>query len=196
VKKYFVAAMLLVILSFAVYAFAASTDTQTAPVRTCPQCGMNAAKSPIEIKYGEIYFVSLDCWSEYATANEVDLSKASVVDYPTTTAKTRKYVELTKAFFVSVEKMKNTMPPYYAAFSNEDAAKSFAEENKSTVIHYAELSAVLTDRQDDTCEGSGDCCGSGADADNGSCEHSDSGSSSHMNMNMDNCKGMSDCKRT
>ncbi len=152
-KKYFIAAMLLVILSVAAYAFMASSETQNAPVRKCPMCGMNSAKSPTEVKYGDVYLAGLACWGEYASANKVDLTKGSVIDYPTASAKTRKYVDLSKAYFVAVEKLKNSMPPYYAAFSNEVAAKGFAEENKSTVVRFAEVSPLLVE------DGSkGDCC--------------------------------------
>jgi hypothetical protein len=168
-KKFGIALLLVAILAIAAYAYAALSSEPKEEKRICPQCGMNAAKSPVEVKYGDVSFAALDCWSEYSTEKEISFTAAKMLDYPTATAKTRKYIGLDKAFFVEAKKLKNTMPPYIVAFAKEDAAKSFATENETQVISLSDVQSKLSSDEDTDAshEGHGDgggdgCCASGS----------------------------------
>lgn len=165
-KKFGIALLLVAILAIAAFAYAALSSEPKEEKRICPECGMNAAKSPVEVKHGDVSFAALECWFEYSTEKEISFTAAKILDYPTATAKTRKYIGLDKAFFVEAKKLKYTMPPYIVAFAKEDAAKSFATDNETTVIGLSDVQTMLSSDDDDNASheghgGGGDdgCCG-------------------------------------
>jgi len=172
-KKIGLALIVVLLVSVVAFAYAALSKEAKQEVRTCPQCGMNAAISPLEVQYGDVSFASLECWNEYAVEKEIALSAAKIVDFPTATAKTRKYVALDKAYFVQVGKLKNTMPPYFPAFSSEEAAKQYATDNKSAVVRFADVQTALESEDSDAAEEACGCCGGAKteDKDDGLEEH-------------------------
>lgn len=106
----------------------------------CAVCGMDASVSYAEVKHGNMRFCGIGDWMKFATENKIDHADAQMLDYGTRDGE-RKYVDLAAAFFVEAKSLRMTMPPFFAAFASEDAAKAFATEQGAEVLPFE---AVMT----------------------------------------------------
>ncbi|MEP0813651.1 MAG: nitrous oxide reductase accessory protein NosL [bacterium] len=118
----------------------------------CPMCSMSTEKTPTLVRYiagedDEVDFVSLECWIDYAKNEKIAFEKALVLDYSTLGA-VEKMVKADKAFYVPLEALKFSMPPYLAAFAEKDKARKFAESKGSKVISFAEAKEMILDYQE------------------------------------------------
>jgi hypothetical protein len=106
----------------------------------CAVCGMDASLSYAEVKHGNMRFCGIGHWVQFATENKIDHADAQMLDYETRDGE-RKYVDLKTAFFVEAKSLRMTMPPFFAAFASEDAAKAFATEQGAEALPFE---AVMT----------------------------------------------------
>ncbi|MCC7479382.1 nitrous oxide reductase accessory protein NosL [bacterium] len=120
----------------------------------CENCGMftdissthSLASITLNGKTSEHSFVCLECvfnkleeWGDKAT-----LKSIKVLDYDTAAAKERKYLEVSKAWFLyDTSKLKGSMPVYTAAFSSKKAAEAARKELGGTLMQWTELKPKL-----------------------------------------------------
>jgi len=122
--------------------------------KPCSLCKMSTKDTPVLLlanfkdkngKEVQAHFDSLSCFIKYREKNKKTqkLLSAKVLDYETKDAKEKKFIEIEKAYFVRLKKLKGTMPPYLVAFSTKAKASSFAENNEGKVLTFSEAEDLI-----------------------------------------------------
>jgi len=125
--------------------------------KACSFCAMSTRDTPVLVlavfkdkngKEVKTQFDSVNCFVLYREKNKKvqKLLSAKVLDYETRDAKERKFIEIEKAYYVHVKKLKGTMPPYLLAFSTKSKASSFAEKNEGKVLSFSEAERLIMEK--------------------------------------------------
>lgn len=126
----------------------------------CDNCGMFFAKSAarvttvVEVE-GESYshmFECLGCLHDYLHENygEVMPAELQVLDYTTFDTDDEQMIDGFDAWYLfGTERLAGAMPPYVAAFSDEDAAKAAQEELGGELVDFAGMRELMMAAKDE-----------------------------------------------
>ncbi len=121
----------------------ATQDSQTilgagdAEPKKCAHCGMDAMKSPAHVRGGGQDFDALSCFVAWAKDNNFDPMEGEIVTYLSAKT-THDFVPIKEAFFVEVESLAMTMPPYIVAFATAEEQAEHANRMDGGAIGVAE----------------------------------------------------------
>lgn len=101
----------------------------------CPVCGMDSSKSPAMVQSPEGIFDSLVDWAKHTSERKLEIKAVLMVDYPTAEGE-RIMIPVEGAFFVEVDSLRMTMPPFIVAFVSEDEASKFAVERDGEMMSH------------------------------------------------------------
>ncbi|MEP0813650.1 MAG: nitrous oxide reductase accessory protein NosL [bacterium] len=124
------------------FAAPAASKNRQVTNEKCPMCSMSTLKTPTLVKYGpegkETYFASMECWLEYAEENKLPPESAQIVDYDTL-GKEERFEPVSAMFYVQLDSLRYSMPPYFAAFSDLAKAEAFAKEHNSKAVGFGDV---------------------------------------------------------
>lgn len=145
----FVLSMLVFVLALAAAAWAADEEAPR-----CDNCGMFFEKSAARVSatiefedqtYNHL-FECLGCLHDYIHENygEVKPSELMVLDYATFGTDDEQMIDGFEATYLfGTERLAGSMPPYVAAFSDEDAAAAAQEELGGELVDFAGMKKLM-----------------------------------------------------
>lgn len=105
--------------------------------KKCAHCGMDAMKSPAHVRGGGQDFDALSCFVAWAKDNNFDPMEGEIVTYLSAKT-THDFIPVKDAFFVEVESLAMTMPPYIVAFATAEEQAEHAKRMDGGAIGVSE----------------------------------------------------------
>lgn len=105
--------------------------------KKCAHCGMDSMKSPAHVRGGGQDFDALSCFVAWAKDSNVDPMEGEIVTYLSAKT-THDFIPIKNAYFVEVENLAMTMPPYIIAFATAEEQADHAKRMDGGVIGIAE----------------------------------------------------------